>query len=542
MAKPEMSKRFRRRHGRDKDIKLQEKHTITHGLVESTSNTDPNWTSVEIIFAGFVVGCLVIALGSAFHLRSATYSALQQNWLPRNEYDSVFTYSTVRTVFVPEENITNAEFYKTFATDSGNPVLLKKSLLHRWSAFTKWTPDFLEHVFPSVQVYEQNKTSEFITFHDGKPLERFLTNEKWSDFNGLHNFSSKAVLSNSGPPWLYFSSNLLHLREDYPYGSGVTNDVDPLYPLVVNDSGLQANLWMGSKGIETFMHLDASFNFFAQLHGRKRFTLVPPHVPMYPWSCLHPHIHHAQVPWKQHHNRSALQSKFPDFAASHPSAVVVDVGRGDLLYVPPYWWHHVETLESPSVAVNVWTDAPAYLRIHEVYEHPVPLNADDTDAARIVSVVRFLTMLVSRTELCPLHQNAAEPSDSLLRDWCTEKPAVFTGDARGFFRHLYEQRWRQLLEQGYINSGLAGTQESAMEVDPNAVRTHCQNTNFRDAIADDGRSIDAKLAKRMNSIVALFHEIQPAGVRRLCLGNYIEHVIAAAVGAASVGSCLQNCF
>eukprot|EP00041_Stephanoeca_diplocostata_P015120 m.286605 g.286605 ORF g.286605 m.286605 type:complete len:532 (+) comp19933_c0_seq8:183-1778(+) len=419
MAKPEMSKRFRRRHGRDKDIKLQEKHTITHGLVESTSNTDPNWTSVEIIFAGFVVGCLVIALGSAFHLRSATYSALQQNWLPRNEYDSVFTYSTVRTVFVPEENITNAEFYKTFATDSGNPVLLKKSLLHRWSAFTKWTPDFLEHVFPSVQVYEQNKTSEFITFHDGKPLERFLTNEKWSDFNGLHNFSSKAVLSNSGPPWLYFSSNLLHLREDYPYGSGVTNDVDPLYPLVVNDSGLQANLWMGSKGIETFMHLDASFNFFAQLHGRKRFTLVPPHVPMYPWSCLHPHIHHAQVPWKQHHNRSALQSKFPDFAASHPSAVVVDVGRGDLLYVPPYWWHHVETLESPSVAVNVWTDAPAYLRIHEVYEHPVPLNADDTDAARIVSVVRFLTMLVSRTELCPLHQNAAEPSDSLLRDWCT---------------------------------------------------------------------------------------------------------------------------
>lgn len=42
-----------------------------------------------------------------------------------------------------------------------------------------------------------------------------------------------------------------HSGEDYPYGIGITNDVDPLYPLVVNDSGLQANLWLGTKGIET---------------------------------------------------------------------------------------------------------------------------------------------------------------------------------------------------------------------------------------------------------------------------------------------------
>lgn len=38
---------------------------------------------------------------------------------------------------------------------------------------------------------------------------------------------------------------------------------------------------------------------------------------------------------------------------------MAEVGPGDMLVVPPYWFHHVETLEE-SVSVNVWSDAPEY--------------------------------------------------------------------------------------------------------------------------------------------------------------------------------------
>ena len=38
---------------------------------------------------------------------------------------------------------------------------------------------------------------------------------------------------------------------------------------------------------------------------------------------------------------------------------VADVGPGDMLVIPPFWFHHVETLEQ-SVSVNVWSDAPEY--------------------------------------------------------------------------------------------------------------------------------------------------------------------------------------
>lgn len=40
-------------------------------------------------------------------------------------------------------------------------------------------------------------------------------------------------------------------------------------------------------------------------------------------------------------------------------SVVAVVSPGDMLVVPPYWYHHVETLEE-SVSVNVWSDAPEY--------------------------------------------------------------------------------------------------------------------------------------------------------------------------------------
>ena len=39
--------------------------------------------------------------------------------------------------------------------------------------------------------------------------------------------------------------------------------------------------------------------------------------------------------------------------------VIAEVGPGDMLVIPPFWFHHVETL-AESVSVNVWSDAPEF--------------------------------------------------------------------------------------------------------------------------------------------------------------------------------------
>lgn len=50
--------------------------------------------------------------------------------------------------------------------------------------------------------------------------------------------------------------------------------------------------------------------------------------------------------------------------------VVAEVSPGDMLVVPPFWFHHVETLEE-SVSVNVWSDAPEYSIINKVLVNSV---------------------------------------------------------------------------------------------------------------------------------------------------------------------------
>ena len=44
---------------------------------------------------------------------------------------------------------------------------------------------------------------------------------------------------------------------------------------------------------------------------------------------------------------------YPCFKHALAQATTVTLGAGDLLYVPPYWWHQV-TSRGRSLAVNFW--------------------------------------------------------------------------------------------------------------------------------------------------------------------------------------------
>ena len=46
-------------------------------------------------------------------------------------------------------------------------------------------------------------------------------------------------------------------------------------------------------------------------------------------------------------------------------ASVAEVGAGDMLVVPPFWYHNVETLEE-SVSVNTWSGAPEYTLVNKM--------------------------------------------------------------------------------------------------------------------------------------------------------------------------------
>jgi hypothetical protein len=51
--------------------------------------------------------------------------------------------------------------------------------------------------------------------------------------------------------------------------------------------------------------------------------------------------------------------RFPRFREAWASAQVAELAPGDAVYLPPLWWHHVQSLERFNMLVNYWWLAAA---------------------------------------------------------------------------------------------------------------------------------------------------------------------------------------
>lgn len=108
------------------------------------------------------------------------------------------------------------------------------------------------------------------------------------------------------------------------------------------------HLWFGTEGNLTPLHYDMANNVFGQLSGRKRFLLFHPDDSerMYPRDAR-----------SKHHNLSRLDPERPDLEryplAAEAQPWTCEVGAGDLLFLPAFWWHQVRSLEV-GVSVSIW--------------------------------------------------------------------------------------------------------------------------------------------------------------------------------------------
>jgi hypothetical protein len=109
-----------------------------------------------------------------------------------------------------------------------------------------------------------------------------------------------------------------------------------------------AHFWFGSANNVTPLHYDAVCNLFRQVYGRKRFLLYSPTFfdEMYPPPAGGPFAHVSPVDAE----RPDL-TRHPRFAGVKPHEVVLD--PGDTLFLPPFWWHCVRSLDI-SISVNFW--------------------------------------------------------------------------------------------------------------------------------------------------------------------------------------------
>jgi hypothetical protein len=115
---------------------------------------------------------------------------------------------------------------------------------------------------------------------------------------------------------------------------------------------VQPRIWLGNR-ISTPTHVDEWSNIGCVVAGRRRFTLFPPdqisNLYIGPLDFAPTGAAMSLVSL-----RAPDFERFPRFRQALDAAQTAELGPGDAIYIPPLWWHHVESLDPFNVLVNYW--------------------------------------------------------------------------------------------------------------------------------------------------------------------------------------------
>ena len=147
-------------------------------------------------------------------------------------------------------------------------------------------------------------------------------------------------------------------------------------------------LWCGIAGCVSPLHYDEALNFFAQCVGQKRFVLFDPsqYTSLYPYP-----VHHACDRQSQVNPYEPDLERFPRFTEA--AGVECILNPGDILFLPPYWWHHVESITT-GTGVNFWFEPGKTSSANVVF----PLNPTQLMAVRR-NTEMFISAVVPSQEI-----------------------------------------------------------------------------------------------------------------------------------------------
>lgn len=212
------------------------------------------------------------------------------------------------------------------------PAVLKDCIKH-WKALEQWKN--LDYLVKAAG----NRTV---------PIEigSRYTDESWTQqLISFSEFLEKYVLKKSDQVGYLAQHQLFdqipELKDDFtiPEYCNFTDNDDVEQPDI--------NAWFGPGGTLSPLHFDPKNNFLCQVFGYKRVILYHPDDSpnLYPYDS------------RLLNNTAQVDPLNPDYEKwpnlKEAKGFMVYLKPGDMLYIPPKWWHHVTSL-SPSFSISFW--------------------------------------------------------------------------------------------------------------------------------------------------------------------------------------------
>jgi|GEM_PF-3436032 lysine-specific demethylase 8 len=225
---------------------------------------------------------------------------------------------------------------------------LVEGVVEYWDACKKWSNDYLiKHCgnnIVNINLYKKGFFDDYKNFacEDGYIDEKFKKTVQYKEYvsNYIENNSHSYDYSQS-----YLSEDL---EKCFPE---ILGDITyPTYldrkPFVQFFHGFSNKVFSST----TPLHFDPVHNIFNQIRGRKKILLFPPsdYLSFYPaavddnrglqdFSKVDPNLPNLEL--------------FPKFPWQDRIEVLLQ--PGEMLYIPPFWWHHVTAVDE-NISVSFW--------------------------------------------------------------------------------------------------------------------------------------------------------------------------------------------
>lgn len=220
-------------------------------------------------------------------------------------------------------------FYKNYILTE-KPVILTGCINH-WPALQKWNNQnyFIELAGPrTVSIEIGNK------YTDSDWTQKLVTIEEFIDLY---------IYQNKGPTGYLAQYQLFDQIPE------LKNDISVPEYCCFSESNdpVDVMAWYGPKGTVSPLHHDPKRNLLTQVIGEKKLFLFSPTDS----ENVYPHEHELLNNTAQIDPRHPNLELYPKYKNATPYFCILKPGQ--MLYIPPKWWHFVESL-SISFSVSFW--------------------------------------------------------------------------------------------------------------------------------------------------------------------------------------------
>jgi hypothetical protein len=413
------------------------------------------------------------------------------------------------------------------------PVILMNTSIEKWRARRLWSPKYISENTDMLYNIQMHKDKIFYYFHTDRPLSSLPSiqqNYKQITYERV-NMTAKQFFdvirpqdeNGSKSPYYYYAATADTLGRPY-------NDLYPVEPLMVRTSSWTpdtsylhrwTNVWFGPAGVTTHTHYDISHNFYAQLNGKKRFILLAPDQAknLYLYPALHPGAQQSQVRFENPDYQT-----FPRFKQAKALEAVLQ--PGDLLYLPPLWFHHVTALTN-SMSVSVWTRYQENQDMYATISGALPFRRTWPKEKIYTAGRVVLRMLLNAFEV------EEEDEEGLRVD-------LYSNYAKEIVKELIATRYQPLFDSvpGFLKPNPHFDKSAPKEKSISFCSKDLLPQKEEDFLteSEDGILIQSFIAKEHH----LIRSVDNLARREIWLHNLIEHISLGASSEENVGNFLLD--